>query len=403
MSDNFTFWSDLQGVNLSEETNLQWVHALSVGNYKHPSYGTLDFTPERIQRFADSVKQRVRGIDPDIDYDHKRDSTKGNVAAGWVKDADVRQDGLWLLVEWTDQAKKEIKDKKYRYFSTEFVKEWVNEKGEQFRDVVLGGGLTNRPFLKNLVPVNLNELYDEENQMDRAELARVLGLSEDASDDDIKSKIQELNDAKTPEVDLTKLDVKVDEQGKIVVTHPDIDEAVWEGDAPKAQEPTSEEKELEKLAETNPTVARILSEQQSMKETMRALEANARLSEVTTQLSELGTDTNKALPPVVSNKFRDIMVKLPKQLSDEVADAVKELIKVGPITLGELSSKSKSGVKPDGTDAISQYLSEVDKVKEEKKVSTKDASVIVQEQQPKLFSDYLDAIEAGQQLTEQEA
>jgi len=53
------FWTDLQGIQLSEETNLQWVHALGIGNYKHPAFGELDFTPDRLQRFADSVNNKV--------------------------------------------------------------------------------------------------------------------------------------------------------------------------------------------------------------------------------------------------------------------------------------------------------------------------------------------------------
>ena len=400
------FWTDLQGIQLSEETNLQWVHALGIGNYKHPAFGELDFTPDRLQRFADSVNNKVRGIDPDIDYDHKLDPSKGNAAAGWAKKAEVRGDGLWLLVEWTDKAKKALKDKEYRYFSTEFAKEWANAKGEKLQDVILGGGLTNRPFLKDLVPVNLSELYDDddsdnkENKMDRAELISALGLSEDATDEDIKTKLSELQ--KGPEVDLSKLDVKVNDEGKIVVSHPDS-ESNFEAEVPTAEGKENEgtEAELAKLAEDNPALATILTEHNQMKEDFKAMQTTARLSEVTTQLSDLSD--KKALPPVASDKFRDVMVQLPKQLSDKLADGLKELLKVGVVELGERTPSSRDGKPPANDDAIAVFLNEVDKVKDEEKITTSEATTIVMNKNRQMYNDYIYAVESGQRLVEEEA
>lgn len=403
------FWSDLQGMELSEESNLQWVHAMSVGKYNHPAFGELDFNPQRIQRFADSVNNKVRGIDPDIDYDHKLDPSKGKTAAGWVKKAEARSNGLWLLVEWTDKAKQALKEREYRYFSVEFLKEWANEKGEKLQDVILGGGLTNRPFLKDLVPVNLSELYDEddnkESGMDRAELIRALGLSEDATDEDIKTKLSELQ--KSPEIDLSKLDVKVSEEGKIVVSHPDAGDKSWEGEvpAPPSNDDKSEE-ELAKLAETNPALATMLSEHQKMKEDFKDMQAAARLSEVSTQLSELGSEGKVALPPAASDKFRDVMVQLPKQLSDKVADGLKELLKVGIVELGERAPQSRDGKPPANDDAITVFFSEVEKIKKENKddnISTADAMTIVKNQNRQMYNDYIEAVESGQSLIEQEA
>jgi len=396
------FWSDLQGTQLSEESNLQWVHAMSVGKYKHPAFGELDFSPDKLQRFADSVNNKVRGIDPDIDYDHKADPSKGKAAAGWVKQADVKDNGLWLLVEWTDKAKQALKDREYRYFSIEFLKDWANEKGEKLQDVITGGALTNRPFLKDLVPVNLSELYDDdnkENKMDRAELISLLGLSEDATDEDIKTKLGELQNG--PEVDLSKLDVKVTEEGKIVASHPDAGDKVWEGEvpAPPSDDGGKKEEELAKLAEDNPALAAMLSEHQTMKEQFKEMQTATRLSEVTTQLSELG-EGKKALPPAASDKFRDVMVQLPKQLSDKVADGLKELIKVGIVELGERTPSSKDGKPPADDDSIAVFLNEVDKIKEEKKINTAEATTIAKSQNPQMYNDYIDAVESGQRLIE---
>src|SRR5690348_7674736 len=160
----FGWWVDLSKVTLSDTSGggaSTWVHALPFGTYQHPIYGTMNFDASKLNALATSVKEKVRGIDPDIDYDHKQDPAKGNVAAGWVKDAMVDTDGLKLHVDFTAAATKSIKDKEYRYFSADFVDEWTDPEGGKHTDVLFGGGLTNRPYMKNLIPVNLSELLSE--------------------------------------------------------------------------------------------------------------------------------------------------------------------------------------------------------------------------------------------------
>jgi phage I-like protein len=110
----FSYYADLGSIQL-DESGRGWIQAMRVGSYEHPRYGKLEFTLERLQRFAESVKRKVRGIDPDIDYDHKMDPARGREAAGWVKDAKVDGNALWLLVEWTKTAADKIKEKAYRH------------------------------------------------------------------------------------------------------------------------------------------------------------------------------------------------------------------------------------------------------------------------------------------------
>lgn len=374
--------------------NPMWVHALPIGEQKHPIYGKLSFTPERIRRFAQSVKEKVRGIDPDIDYDHKLDPSKGNIAAGWVRDAEERQDGLWLLVEWTKKALQSISDREYKYFSPEFADEWEDAQGNTFKDVVLGGGLTNRPFLKNLMPINLSEFtaIDQEEVMDRAELARALGLSEDATEDQIKAKIKELSEVKQDKVDLSKLSVS-EEDGVLTFSHEKADGTFTYELPKKKEEQTDEEKELAKLAEANPAIARILSEREADRKRLDDLEASNRLSEVSTQLSEVGKDARKVLPPAVQEQFRKVMVRLPKTLSDEITQALTTLVKVGgPVALGENTGTQPPANTGDDV-AVEKFLSEVDKVVKEKKLSYRDAVDTVRQQQPDLFSQYRQVVD----------
>lgn len=393
MNSNFTFCSEVGALQAPDNENMQWVHALSIGEYDHPTHGKLVFTPERIRRFVDSVKSKVRGIDPDIDYDHKKDVAKGMSAAGWVRDAEQRDNGLWLLVEWTKRAAQAIADKEYRYFSTEFVDEWTSPDGNKFTDVVLGGGLTNRPFLKNLEPVNLSELTDtdnKENTMELAELARILGLPEDATEDAVKAKLSEL--AGSAPLDLTKLSI-TESDGTVVITHPDVEGEVTH--TLSSNDPDPSEQELAQLAESNPIIAKMLSDNKRMQDDMNELKAQARLSEVTTQLSELGKDHKATLPPVVQQKLAPVLVRLPKQLSDEITESLKELVKVGIVSLGE-----KTAGKPgnSGDDPVAKYLSEIERVKKDNdKLSTREAAAVVKRENPQLHFEYTDAVRMGQE------
>lgn len=143
---------DLGGVRLSENRPT-WVHAFPLGRYVHPTHGELVFTLERLERLAEGVNRGVRGITPALDYDHREDRARGGMAAGWIEAAEVRPDGLWLAVRFTDEARAEVRAGAWRYLSPEFS-DWTDPRtGVRQRDVLLGAALTNRPFLRDLAPV----------------------------------------------------------------------------------------------------------------------------------------------------------------------------------------------------------------------------------------------------------
>lgn len=58
----FGYYTDLRGLTLAEGEK-KWLQAMRVGDYLHPSYGKISFTTDRLKRFADSVKNKVRGIE----------------------------------------------------------------------------------------------------------------------------------------------------------------------------------------------------------------------------------------------------------------------------------------------------------------------------------------------------
>lgn len=304
MSWKVGYWADLSSVKLNDK-NEGWIHAARPGEYKHPVYGTLSFTFDRLRRLAESVKNKVRGIDLDIDYDHKQDVAMGGKAAGWVRDADVRNDGLWLLVEWTKAAAQAIKDKEYRYFSPEYNSEWTDSSGTKHEDVLFGGGITNRPFLKDLLPVNLSELSfeapktvnnpSEGVEMDLKELAKLIGLSEDSTEADVKLKLAELATPKKAE------------------------------ETPKEPVPVLQMTEtLKKLSEENPMVGQLVAlYEQSAKENA-ANKVLLREQSVAVKLNEL--DSSKlALAPTARKLIEEIGLAIPVELSDKFWDLMKRM------------------------------------------------------------------------------
>jgi phage I-like protein len=125
-----------------------WLRLLPLGEVNlvdgRPSF-TVD--PESL---ADMVKAfGNRGTDLVIDYEHQ--SLKGvqAPAAGWIKDLEVREDGLWAKVDWTNQAEEYIRRREYRYFSPVLRLEPKSRRPQELMNVAL----TNAPAIQGLSPL----------------------------------------------------------------------------------------------------------------------------------------------------------------------------------------------------------------------------------------------------------
>lgn len=128
-----------------------------------------------------------------IDYEHQ--SMKGESiglpapAAGWIVGLETRDDGIWGLVEWTDKAAAHITSKEYRYISPVF--KHTNEGAVLF---LLNAALTNSPNLDQLTALNRAEAttMNENLTAKLKAVAKLLGLPETASQDEILAKVQEI-------------------------------------------------------------------------------------------------------------------------------------------------------------------------------------------------------------------
>lgn len=154
---------------LNAEDGVKWIEAIAPKTYHTPAYGAVTIGDEKIDNFVNSIIQGVRGQEIAINYEHGLDRAKGDKAAGWIRDARKNKNGnLEIAVDFTEPAKEEIRNKEWKYFSLEWDDAWEHPDGVIYKDVVMGGALTNRPVAKGLMPINFSEIFSEKSDYEFA-------------------------------------------------------------------------------------------------------------------------------------------------------------------------------------------------------------------------------------------
>lgn len=385
------YWVDLHGVTLSDDENLTTTfQAMPYGEYDHPIYGKINLTIDKAKAMAQNIVNRVRGTDLDIDYDHKQDAAKGSAAAGWVQAAEAREDGLWLTVKWTKGAWDAIKAGEWRYFSPEFHDEWTHPKTKEVhKDVLFGGALTNRPFLKDIMPLNMSELFEEQaNQqqeegtgMDPKKLRKLLGLPEDATDEQVEKAI-----ADAPE-------------GAVIGVPPEepANDKGDKGDKPDDQSSSQEPQTIAASEGATQEVIKRLTEStdpnvKALAEMVGALQTTVQTQGVALQLAE--TDNvikrlsepkdGKVLPASSLNAMKEILLKAPKAMSDDIVKLFEGLRDAGGVELNERGSEGdhRSG---EGDNPTKKFTEKVEAMVKEDKISFGEATERVAKLHPDLY------------------
>jgi phage I-like protein len=366
---NKGYWVDLQSVALDDvEGNTLWLQAFPVGTYKHPLYGKLEMDSAKAQRMAADVKGKVRGQDLDIDYDHKAQDGK---AAGWVKDAEGRDDGLWVQVEFTDDAFASIKKKEYRYFSPEFADKWTHPKtGTVHKDVLFGGALTNRPFLKDILPINMSEVSGQEGVAQVDELLKVLreklGLGEDASEDEVLKGLNE---------------IEIGPEDK--ETDPDPED--------EDPDPENEEVELSEEIAQHPAV-------KALTEKVGLLEASNRLAEVNAQITLWNAkDDGFAIPPAVVEPLRSLMTLSDNKTTKLIRQVFDALTEKGMVKLTEAGGTTRTPrTVSTGGSATQSFNDQIKTLMAANEgMSFKEAALEVSREDPELFDGHREEVMEG--------
>ena len=147
--------------------NEMWVQQYPFDSWTHPIYSDTTIDHDRAAKLKDSFDRGVRGSKIFADYEHGLDPSKGMKAAGTIKELKVideprgvfTQPGLWARVQFSDTARAEIDNGEWNYWSTTHFDEWTHpQTGEKHEMVYDGGGVTNKPYVKGMVPLNFSEL-----------------------------------------------------------------------------------------------------------------------------------------------------------------------------------------------------------------------------------------------------
>ncbi len=135
---------------------------------------------------------QVRNLDIVIDYEHQTLHDVQAPAAGWVKDLYMGTDAIMAKVEWTPRAMEYLENKEYKYLSPVTLVRKSDQKAIGIHSIAL----TNTPAIDGMFAIvnSLNaesivDVIEGGNSMELKELAKLLGLPEEATEEEIKKAV----------------------------------------------------------------------------------------------------------------------------------------------------------------------------------------------------------------------
>lgn len=160
--------------------------------YVKSQKGNFTVDKESFQQMKEHMEER--GIDIVVDYEHQTLENVQAPAGGWIKEIYLEDKTISAKVEWTDAAKKYLANKEYRYLSPVVLVRKVDDKAIVLHSVAL----TNTPAIDGMFPIinsiDLDQYEDQVQEgrikMDLKELAKLLGLPEDTTEEKIMAAIK---------------------------------------------------------------------------------------------------------------------------------------------------------------------------------------------------------------------
>lgn len=245
----------------TKEKNINFAQLLRVGKFAYLDR-TLNFTKDTLKQLKDNFDKNVRGVALAVDYFHEA----YDKAAGWIKSLELRNDSseLWMEVEWTENAKKQILSKELRYISAELNESYTDkETKKNYGAVLYGAGLTNRPHINKMSAILSENIKDETikfiNTNEKAikmEFQDLLNMIDDLTADEkaqILEKINEKLESEVEEVEATEDNKKLNETVEEVETVEKVEEVEKAEDTLKVEDASKVElsEESVKLEDEN--------------------------------------------------------------------------------------------------------------------------------------------------------
>ena len=144
--------------------------------------GEFDVDEESLAAMKEQIAQR--GVDLVVDYEHQTLTGERAPAAGWVKELSIQDGHIVAKVEWTDRAAEYLKNREYRYLSPVITVRKSDGKATGLHSLAL----TNTPAIDHMDPIVNSSTYNDkggQHTMDPKELAKLLGLPEDATPEQV--------------------------------------------------------------------------------------------------------------------------------------------------------------------------------------------------------------------------
>ncbi|MFV0474149.1 MAG: phage protease [Pikeienuella sp.] len=170
-----------------------WAHLLPLGE--------IEGRDSRRFRLSDpdAVIDAFRRHDGPIVVDYEHASAGGErapaPAAGWIADMEIREDGVWGLIDWTPKARNMVAAREYRYLSPE---ELIDPQDGEIKSL-RSAGLTHQPN-RRLTALNRREakiMPDNAGQL-RAAVCEALGVEAGADDGAILAAVAALKENPDP-------------------------------------------------------------------------------------------------------------------------------------------------------------------------------------------------------------
>lgn len=320
----FYAFTEIDGNNMNEIT------IAKTGKWRHSMYGDFTIDQKTLKAFKANFDSKTRKIDVGIDVEHR--SYDGYV--GWFKEFIIKGNALVGVVEWTRKGAEYLKEKTYRYFSPEIAFNYEDpETHETYENVIIGGGITNRPYFKGLKPLLASEgksktpddlrgeftlFFNEDSMPKYAELFAELSKKdtiEKAKFSELETLYNALSEEEKGEVEGKPEDLKdkVEDEG---ADAGDAGGDAGNGDGSNAD--TAKANEAKTLSEANAQIAKLSEEIAKLNKTQRTTQLNEKAAKV------LASETNKegALLPTAKEK----LVQFFETLNDKQIDMFNELM-----------------------------------------------------------------------------
>jgi len=130
------------------------IELCKVADGMHPNYGRVVITKEDLESMERNFHNGAFGRDLMINKDHQQVE-----ALGWLADVFLSFDGETLLgqIVWNPEGSTALAEKRFRYFSPEINFDFTHHMSqENFGVTLVGGALTNLPFLQLEAITSLN-------------------------------------------------------------------------------------------------------------------------------------------------------------------------------------------------------------------------------------------------------